>query len=90
MDYSRAQSERLQFLLDATLGLTNIEQNNIFRLLTVVSVVGIPPTLVASMYGMNFKFMPELDWSYGYAWGLGLIVLSALVPALWFKRRGWW
>ena len=42
------------------------------------------------MYGMNFKFMPELDWSYGYAWGLGLIVLSALVPALWFKRRGWW
>jgi magnesium transporter len=90
MDYSRAQNERLQFLLDATLGLTNIEQNNIFRLLTVVSVIGIPPTLIASMYGMNFKSMPELEWSFGYEWGLTLIVLSALIPALWFKRRGWW
>jgi magnesium transporter len=89
-DYGRVQSERIQFLLDATLGLTNIDQNNIFRLLTVVSVIGIPPTLVASMYGMNFKFMPELDWSFGYAWGLGLILISALIPAIWFKRRGWW
>ena len=59
-------AENVQLLLDATLGLTNIEQNNIFRILTVVSVVGIPPTLVASMYGMNFKNMPELDWTYGY------------------------
>jgi magnesium transporter len=90
MDYARAQSERLQFILDATLGLTNIEQNNIFRLLTVVSVIGIPPTLVASMYGMNFKNMPELDWAWGYQWGLALIALSALVPAIWFKGRGWW
>jgi magnesium transporter len=89
-DYGRAQSERIQFLLDATLGLTNIDQNNIFRLLTVVSVIGIPPTLIASMYGMNFKNMPELDWAFGYEWGLGLILLSATLPAIWFKRRGWW
>jgi magnesium transporter len=90
IDYARSQNDRLQMLLDAALGLTNIEQNDIFRLLTVVSVVGIPPTLVASMYGMNFKSMPELDWAYGYEWGLALIVCSALIPALWFKRRGWW
>jgi magnesium transporter len=89
-DYGRVQSERIQFLLDATLGLTNVDQNNIFRLLTVVSVIGIPPTLVASIYGMNFKFMPELEWTFGYEWGLGLILISALIPAIWFKRRGWW
>jgi magnesium transporter len=90
IEYGKAQADRNHFLLDATLGLTNLEQNNIFRLLTVVSVIGIPPTLVASMYGMNFKFMPELDWPYGYAWGLALIALTALIPAIWFKRRGWW
>ena len=89
-EYERGQTDRIQFLLDATLGLTNIEQNNIFRILTVVSVVGIPPTLVASMYGMNFKNMPELEWTYGYEWGLGLILVSALIPIIWFKRRGWW
>jgi magnesium transporter len=90
IEYGKVQADRNHFLLDATLGLTNLEQNNIFRLLTVVSVIGIPPTLVASMYGMNFKFMPELDWPYGYAWGLALIAIIALIPALWFKRRGWW
>ena len=81
---------KTQFLLDALLGLANIEQNNVFRVLTVVSVIGIPPTFVASMYGMNFKNMPELEWHYGYAWGLSLILLSALIPAVWFKVRGWW
>lgn len=81
---------KTQFLLDALLGLANIEQNNVFRVLTVVSVVGIPPTFVASMYGMNFKNMPELDWAYGYPYGLTLIALSALIPAIWFKLRGWW
>jgi magnesium transporter len=89
-DYETRQTDKIQFLLDATLGLTNIEQNNIFRLLTVVSVVGIPPTLVASMYGMNFKNMPELAWHYGYAYGLALIFLSAIIPIIWFKWRGWW
>ncbi len=89
-DYETRQTDKIQFLLDATLGLTNIEQNNIFRILTIVSVVGIPPTLIASMYGMNFKNMPELDWHYGYPYGLTLILVSALIPIIWFKRRGWW
>ena len=82
-------SDKVQFLLDADLGLINIEQNDTFRVLTVVSVVGIPPTLIASMYGMNFKNMPEYGWTYGYAWGLGLILLSALVPLIWFRVKGW-
>ena len=82
-------SENVQFLLDATLGLINIEQNNTFRVLTVVSVVGVPPTLIASMYGMNFKHMPELDWVYGYPYGLSLIAISAIVPVVFFKLRGW-
>jgi magnesium transporter len=75
--------------LDATLGLINVEQNNIIKVLTIVSVVGIPPTLIASMYGMNFKGMPELDWSWGYPYGLAMIALSAILPLVWFKWRGW-
>ncbi len=89
-DYERRLTEQVQFLLDATLGLTNIDQNDIFRTLTAVSVVGIPPTFIASLYGMNFKFMPELDWTYGYAYALGLVAVSALLPILWFKKKGWW
>jgi magnesium transporter len=83
-------SGKTQFLLDALLGLANIQQNNVFRILTVVSVIGIPPTFFASLYGMNFKTMPEYDWHYGYAYGLTVITLSALVPAVWFKLKGWW
>ena len=82
-------SDKIQFLLDADLGLINIEQNDRFRILTVVSIVGIPPTLVASMYGMNFKHMPELEWAWGYPYGLALIALSALAPIVWFRLRGW-
>jgi magnesium transporter len=88
-DYDAHIVNKVQLLLDATLGLINIEQNNIIKVLTIVSVVGIPPTLVASMYGMNFKDMPELDWAWGYPYGLVVIVLSAILPLLWFKLRGW-
>ena len=88
-DYDAHIVNKVQLLLDATLGLINVEQNNIIKVLTIVSVVGIPPTLVASMYGMNFKNMPELDWSWGYPYGLALIVLSAILPVAWFKWRGW-
>jgi magnesium transporter len=88
--YERRLTEQVQFLLDATLGLTNIDQNDIFRILTAVSVVGIPPTFLTSLYGMNFKFMPELDWTYGYVFALALIALSAILPIFWFKKRGWW
>jgi len=89
-DFEAHLSSKTQFLLDAILGLINIEQNDTFKVLTIVSVVGIPPTLIASMYGMNFHYMPELAWRWGYAYGLGLIALSTLVPIAWFKWRGWW
>ena len=88
-DYDAHLVNKVQLLLDATLGLINIEQNNIIKVLTIVSVVGVPPTLVASMYGMNFRHMPELDWAWGYPYGLALIALSAVLPLLWFKWRGW-
>jgi magnesium transporter len=88
-DYDGHIANKVQLLLDATLGLINVEQNNIIKVLTIVSVVGIPPTLIASMYGMNFKNMPELQWSWGYPYGLALIVLSAIAPLIWFKLRGW-
>ncbi len=89
-DYDTHLVNKVQLLLDATLGLINVEQNNIIKVLTIVSVVGIPPTLVASIYGMNFKGMPELGWSWGYPYGLAMIGLSAVLPLLWFKWRGWY
>ena len=88
-EYETHLSDKVQFLLDAVLGFINTKQNDIFQVLTVISVVGIPPTLVASIYGMNFHNMPELSWSWGYQFGLALIVLSAVVPILWFKWRRW-
>ena len=88
-DYEAHLLNKLQLLMDATLGLINVEQNDIIKVLTVVSVVGVPPTLVASMYGMNFKYMPELDWAWGYPYGLALIAVSAILPLIWFKWRGW-
>jgi magnesium transporter len=90
VDFEAHLSGKTQFLLDAILGFINTEQNEIFKVLTIVSVVGIPPTLIASMYGMNFHNMPELGWRWGYLYGLALIALSTLLPILWFKRRGWW
>jgi magnesium transporter len=89
-DYENHLSGKVQFLLDAVLGFINTRQNDIFTVLTIVSVVGIPPTLIASIYGMNFKNMPELSWEWGYQYGLAMILLSTLVPILWFKWRGWW
>ncbi|MCK8786442.1 magnesium transporter CorA family protein [Roseomonas sp. NAR14] len=88
-DYDTQLANKVQFLLDATLGFISIEQNNTIRLLTVVSIVGIPPTLVASIYGMNFKVMPELDWAWGYPYGLAMIAVSAILPLLWFRLKGW-
>jgi magnesium transporter len=90
VDFEAHLASKTQFLLDAILGFINTEQNDIFKVLTIVSVVGIPPTLIASMYGMNFHDMPELSWRWGYPYGLALIALSTLLPIVWFKRRGWW
>ncbi len=88
-DYEAHLSGKVQFLLDATLGFINIEQNEIVKTLTIASVVGIPPVLVVGIYGMNFRVMPELNWRFGYPMALLLIVVTALLPLVWFKRRGW-
>jgi magnesium transporter len=88
-DYQAHLSGKVQFLLDATLGFINIEQNEIVKTLTIASVVGIPPVLVAGIYGMNFRVMPELTWSFGYPMAIGLVVVSGVIPLIWFKRRGW-
>jgi magnesium transporter len=89
-DFEAHTWSKIHFMLDAILGLISTEQNEIFKVLTIVSVVGVPPTLIASMYGMNFHYMPELSWRYGYAYALALIAVSAILPILWFKWRGWW
>jgi magnesium transporter len=88
-DYDEHLSNKVQFLLDANLGFINIEQNDIFKILTVVSIVGIPPTLLAGIYGMNFKSMPELNWTWGYAYGWAVIIISALIPLIWFRLIRW-
>jgi magnesium transporter len=88
-DHSSFLSGKISFLLDAVLGMSTIEQNGIIKIFSVASVVFLPPTLVASMYGMNFRLMPELDWSFGYPFAIALMILSALLPWLYFKRKGW-
>ena len=88
-DYTEHLTNKVQFVLDALVGLIGIAQNDIFKILTIVSIVGIPPTLMAGIWGMNFKNMPELSWTHGYALGWGVIVLSALLPLAWFKWRKW-
>ncbi|MGE0848619.1 MAG: magnesium transporter CorA family protein [Hyphomicrobiaceae bacterium] len=82
-------SAKITFLLEATLGMINNEQNTIIKIFSVLAVALMPPTLVGTVYGMNFKHMPELDWAYGYPWALGLMVISAIVPWLYFKHKGW-
>ncbi len=88
-DHATFLSGKINFLLDATLGLINLEQNQIIKIFSVAAVVFLPPTLVASIYGMNFHLMPELSWPFGYPFALGLMILSAIMPYLYFKRRGW-
>lgn len=81
--------EKINFLMDATVGFININQNKIIRIFSVASVALLPPTLVASAYGMNFRFMPELDWTLGYPFALALMAVSAVGPMLYFRKRGW-
>jgi len=80
---------RITFMLEASLGMVSIEQNQIIKLFSVVAVVLLPPTLVASIYGMNFRYMPELEWVLGYPAALALMVLSAVLPFFYFRRKGW-
>jgi magnesium transporter len=88
-DHAHFLAGKVNFLLDATLGLINIEQNAIIKIFTVAAVAFLPPTLIASIYGMNFEFMPEMHWRYGYLLAIGLMILSAVLPMWYFRRRGW-
>jgi magnesium transporter len=82
-------SANITFLLDASLGFINLEQNAIIKIFSIASVVFLPPTLAASIYGMNFKDMPELDWAYGYPLAILLMVISAVLPFFFFRWKGW-
>jgi magnesium transporter len=82
-------SDNLTFLLDASLGLISIEQNAALKLFSWAALVFLPPTLIAGIFGMNFHYMPELDWVWGYPVSLLLILASAVLPILYLKRRGW-
>ena len=88
-DHVNALYNQIVFLLDATLGMISIEQNAIIKFFSVVAVVFMPPTLVASIYGMNFHNMPELSWPFGYPMALALMVASAVLPIWFFRRQGW-
>jgi magnesium transporter len=81
--------DKINFLLDATVGFININQNKIIKIFSVASVAMLPPTLIASIYGMNFKAMPELDWSWGYPFALLLMAASVAAPFIYFRRKGW-
>jgi magnesium transporter len=89
-DHAAYLTNKITFLLDAMLGVVSIEQNNVIKLFSVAAVVFMPPTLIASIYGMNFhKNMPELDWEFGYPFALGLMVLAAVLPYYFFKWKKW-
>ncbi|MDC8770329.1 magnesium/cobalt transporter CorA [Roseateles albus] len=81
--------DKINFLMDATVGFININQNKIIKIFSVASVALLPPTLIASIYGMNFKFMPELDYAWGYPFALGLMAASVAAPFIYFHRKGW-
>jgi magnesium transporter len=87
--FSEGLVSRVQLLQDAAVGIISSDQNDVIKVLTIASVVGIPPVLIAGIYGMNFKNIHEYDWAWGYQWALGLIVVSALLPLLWFKWKNW-
>ena len=89
LDHAAHLTTKTTFLLEATMGLINVEQTNIIKIFSVAAVALLPPTLIASIYGMNFAHMPELDWPWAYPAALGAMVLSAVLPYLYFKRRGW-
>jgi magnesium transporter len=81
--------DKINFLMAATIGFVNITQNNVVKTFSVAAVAMLPPTLIASIYGMNFEHMPEITWDFGYAFALSLMVLSVVIPFAWFRQRGW-
>ena len=89
MSHTTFLFDKINFLMDSTQGFINIRQNQIIKTFSIAAVVFLPPTLVASAYGMNFSHMPELEWLLGYPWALGLMLLSGFAPYWFFKRKGW-
>lgn len=89
MSHTTFLFDKINFLMDSTQGFINIEQNQIIKIFSIAAVVFLPPTLVASIYGMNFDVMPELHWLGGYPWALGLMVMAGIAPYLYFKKKGW-
>jgi magnesium transporter len=88
-DHATYLTNKIQFLLDAMLGMVSLEQNNIIKIFSVAAVVFMPPTLIASIYGMNFKHMPELDWEFGYPIAFVVMVIAAVLPYFFFKWKKW-
>lgn len=88
-DHAAFMAGKMNFLLEATLGMINLDQNQVIKIFSIVAVVFLPPTLVATVYGMNFTRMPELDWQFGYPLAIGAMVIAALVPLWYFNRKGW-
>lgn len=89
IEHNKFAFERLEYLQDTFMGLVNIEQNRIIKIFTVATVAFMPPTLIASIYGMNFSRMPELSWDYGYIFAIGLMILSSVITLIYFKKRNW-
>ncbi|MDD5401070.1 MAG: magnesium/cobalt transporter CorA [Sulfurimonas sp.] len=89
IEYTNFNFERLDYLQNIFIGVLNIEQNKVIKIFTIVNVIFLPPTLIASIYGMNFDILPELHWEYGYLFSIALMVLSSVTPILIFKKKGW-
>jgi magnesium transporter len=89
VSFAEGLVSRVQLLQDAATGIISIDQNDVIKVLTIASVVGIPPVLIAGIYGMNFKNMPEYDWTWGYPFALALIIVTSLLPLIWFKWKDW-
>lgn len=89
MSHTTFLFDKINFLMDSTQGFINIEQNQIIKIFSIAAVVFLPPTLVASIYGMNFSHMPELEWLLGYPWAIGLMIAAGIAPYAYFKRKGW-
>lgn len=89
IEHNKFAFERLEYLQDTFMGLVNIEQNRVIKIFTVATVAFMPPTLIASIYGMNFKFLPELNWEYGYLFAIGLMILSSVLTLIYFKKKNW-
>ncbi len=88
MDYTDFNFQRLDYLQNIFVGMLTVDQNKVIKIFTIVNVIFLPPTLIASIYGMNFEIMPELDWSYGYLFSIVIMIISGILPVYIFKRKG--